>query len=295
MFQNVNVITAMITPFKADGSIDFDGALELVRYLIDNGTDGVVVCGTTGEGATIAPEEALALFRCIAKKFGQDILVMGNAGSNNTASAVSFIKEAEKTGVAAFLSIVPYYNKPNQEGCYQHFKAVAAATSLPILLYNVPGRTGGSIAPATVARLARECTNIAGIKEASGNLENVAEIARLAPAGFHIYSGDDSLTLPILSVGGCGVISVAAHLIGPQLQAMIRAYKTGDVQKARALHLQYLPVMKGLFCTTSPTPVKTCMRILGHPAGPFRLPMVEASAETKNFLMQMMHDAHLQD
>lgn len=286
-----NVITAMITPFQQDGSVDYDGAVKLVSHLVENGTDGVVVCGTTGEGATMTHEEALKLFSTIVKNFGDKIFVMANVGSNNTAATIAFMKEAEKTGVDAFLCIVPYYNKPNQEGCYQHFKALASATTLPIVIYNVPGRTGGQILPATVVRLAHEFSNIVGIKEASGNVENASEIARLAPESFHIYSGDDSLTLPMLAVGGCGIISVASHLIGTQINDMIQAFKDGDIKKAKELHLKYLPVMKGIFCTVNPTPIKTCVRLLGLPAGPFRLPMVDASPSEKEFLIKMMKDA----
>ena len=286
-----NVITAMITPFKEDGAVDYEGAVELVKYLAANGSDGVVVCGTTGEGATMSHDESLKLFECIAKNFGDKLLVIANIGSNNTAATIAFMKEAEKTGVDGFLSIVPYYNKPNQEGCYQHFKAIASATTRPIIIYNVPGRTGGQILPGTVVRLAKEFSNIVGIKEASGNVENASDIARLAPEGFHIYSGDDSLTLPMLAVGGCGIVSVASHLIGSQMNEMIQAYKAGNVQKARELHLKYLPVMKGIFCTVNPTPIKACMNLIGKPAGPFRLPMVDASPSEKEFLVKMMKDA----
>lgn len=286
-----NVITAMITPFHEDGSVDFENAVKLAEYYCENGSDGILVAGTTGEGATLTEEEKLKLFTDVAAAVGNKTMVMANVGTNNTAQTIEFAKKAEKTGVDCLLVIVPYYNKPNQDGCYAHFAAVAKATTLPIIIYNVPGRTGGSIAPETVVKLAHDFDNIVGIKEASASLNAATIIARDTPADFYVYSGEDNLTLPILSVGGCGVISVASHLIGKELNAMIQAYKDGDVKKAMELHQKYLPVMTGVFCTVSPIPVKTCCNMLGLPAGPFRLPMVDASPEVKEFLMKMMKDA----
>lgn len=286
-----NVITAMITPMHEDQSVNYEGAVKLAKYLAEHGSDGILVAGTTGEGTTLTTDERQKLFTNVVKTVGDKVLVVANVGTNNTAQTVEFAKLAETTGVDALLVIVPYYNKPNQDGCYAHFAAVAEATKLPILIYNVPGRTGGRILPETVIKLANAYPNIVGIKEASGNLEAAAVIARDTPDHFYVYSGDDALTLPILAVGGQGVISVASHLIGNEMNALVQSYKDGNVKKAKELHHKYLPVMTGLFYTVNPTPVKACCNILGLPAGPFRLPMVDATPEKKEFLKAMMKDA----
>ena len=291
MLNYGNVITAMITSFNEDCSVNYENTVKLAKYYAENGSDGILVCGTTGEGATMTVDEKLKLFRLVVEAVGDKVMVMGNVGSNDTAATIAFAKEAEKTGIDSMLCIVPYYNKPNQDGCYAHFKAIADATTLPIFIYNVPGRTGGKIMPATVAKLAHDCPTIVGIKEASGDLDVASEVKRLTPAGFHVYSGDDSLTLPILSVGGEGIISVASHIIGKEMNAMVQAYKDGDTKKAMELHLKYWPVMKGIFHTVNPTPIKTCVNILGLPGGNFRLPMVPANEETKAFCEKMMKDA----
>lgn len=286
-----NVLTAMITPFNEDQSVNYEGAVQLAKHLTAHGSDGILVAGTTGEGATMTAEERKQLFKVIVDAVGDKVLVMGNVGTNNTAQTIEFAKEAEETGVDALLVIVPYYNKPNQDGCYAHFAAVAEATKLPIFIYNVPGRTGGRILPETVVKLAKTYKNIVGIKEASGDLEAATIIARDTPDTFHVYSGDDALTLPLLSVGSEGIISVASHIIGDQMNEIVQAYKDGNVKKAKELHQKYLPVMTGLFYTVNPTPVKACLNILGFPAGPFRLPMVDATPEKKEFLKDMMKDA----
>ena len=291
MLQLGNVITAMITPFKADGTVDCNAFLTVGRHLIDNGSDGLLVAGTTGEGATLTVEEKLKLFRLAVENFGRETLVMANVGSNDTAATVAFAKEAAKTGADCLLVIVPYYNKPNQDGCYAHFAAVAKAVDLPIVIYNVPGRTGGKILPETVVRLAKDFPNIVGIKEASGSLEAASVIARDTHDGFYVYSGDDSLTLPIVAVGGTGVISVVSHIIGREMNAIVQAHKDGKVAEAAQLHRKYVDVMTGIFCTVSPTPIKTCCNMLGLPGGTFRLPMVEANDKVKKFLENMMKKA----
>ena len=286
-----NVITAMITPFHEDESVNYEGAVKLAQYYCENGSDGILVAGTTGEGATMTEDEKLKLFTDISAAVGDKVMVMANVGTNNTAQTIEFMKKAEKTGVDCFLAIVPYYNKPNQDGCYAHFAALAKATDMPILIYNVPGRTGGKIEAATVVKLAHDFKNIVGIKEASGDLNAATTIARDTDDDFYVYSGEDNLTLPILSVGGCGVISVASHIIGKEMNEMVQAYKDGDIKKAMELHQKYLPVMTGIFCTVNPTPIKACCNMLGLPAGAFRLPMVDASPKVKEFLTQMMKDA----
>lgn len=226
-------------------------------------------------------DEKLKLFTLVADELKDKTLVMGNVGTNNTMQSMNLAKRAEATGVDAILCIVPYYNKPNQDGCYAHFSAIAKATTLPIFLYNVPGRTGGKIEPPTVCRLAKDYKNIIGLKDASGDLDYAGYVAANAPEGFHLYSGDDNLTLPIVAVGGEGVVSVAAHVICKEMDDMIQAHKDGDVKKAAELHQKYLPFMKGVFCTVSPVPIKTMVNMLGFPAGPFRLPLVDASPEIR--------------
>ncbi|WP_295237183.1 4-hydroxy-tetrahydrodipicolinate synthase [Veillonella sp.] len=273
------VLTAMITPFQADGSVDFEGAVVLAKHLLANGSDGLIVCGTTGESPTISNEDKLKLFTTIVKECGHMGSIVANTGSNDTAKTVAFTKEASKTGVHAVMGVVPYYNKPNQQGVFLHFKAMAEATDLPVVVYNVPGRTGGKILPATLAKLRETCHNIAAVKEASGDINMASEIYHLLPEDFMIYSGDDALTLPMLAVGGCGIISVAAHVVGREMNEMIQAYEAGNVVKAKAIHKELYPVFKAMFVTTNPIPVKYAVRQLGLPAGPFHLPMCDPSAE----------------
>lgn len=269
------VLTAMVTPFHADGSVNYEGAAELARHLIENGSDGLVVAGSTGEAATMTADEKLKLFKVVLDAVGDRATVIAGTGSNDTMASVAFTQAAEKVGVHGALVVGPYYNKPTQEGFYQHFKTIAEATSLPIMLYNVPGRTASNIAPETVARLA-EIPNIVAIKEASGNVEQATEIIRVTPADFKVYSGDDSLTLPLLAVGGVGIVSVAGHVVGNQIQAMIQAFLAGDIKKAQEINLSILPVFKSMFIVTNPIPVKTSVGLMGLPAGPLRLPLTAA-------------------
>ena len=269
------VITAMVTPFHEDGSVNYEGAAELARHLVANGSDGLVVAGSTGEAATMTAEEKLKLFEVVLKAVGDRASVIAGTGSNDTMATVRFTQAAEKVGVQGALVVGPYYNKPTQEGFYQHFKTIAEATSLPIMLYNVPGRTASNIAPETVARLA-EIPNIVAIKEASGNIEQATEIIRVTPADFKVYSGDDAMTLPLLAVGGEGIVSVAGHVVGNQIQAMIQAFLAGDIKKAQEINLSILPVFKAMFIVTNPIPVKTSVGLLGLPAGPLRLPLTAA-------------------
>jgi 4-hydroxy-tetrahydrodipicolinate synthase len=269
------VITAMVTPFHEDGSVNYEGAAELARHLVANGSDGLVVAGSTGEAATMTAEEKLKLFEVVLEAVGDRASVIAGTGSNDTMASVKFTQAAEKVGVHGALVVGPYYNKPTQEGFYQHFKTIAEATSLPIMLYNVPGRTASNIAPETVARLA-EIPNIVAIKEASGNVEQATEIIRVTPADFKVYSGDDALTLPLLAVGGEGIVSVAGHVVGNQIQGMIQAFLAGDIKKAQEINLSILPVFKAMFIVTNPIPVKTSVGLLGLPAGPLRLPLTAA-------------------
>lgn len=269
------VVTAMITPFKEDGSVNYAVAEQLAAHLADNGTDTLVVCGTTGESPTLTWDEEYELFQVVLKAVTGKALVMAGTGSNSTKEAIAATEKAARIGVHGSLQIVPYYNKPPQAGLYQHFKAIAhACPDTPMILYNVPGRTGQNLQPETVARLA-EIDNIVGIKEASGNLDQASELRRTTPAEFKLYSGDDSLTLPLLAVGGSGVVSVASHLVGNQLQQMIQAFMQGQVQQATQIHLKLLPLFKALFVTTNPIPVKTALRLQGWDVGTTRLPLYE--------------------
>lgn len=269
------VVTAMITPFKQDGSVNYTVAEQLAAYLVDNGTDTLVVCGTTGESPTLRWDEEYELFQVIIKAVAGKALVMAGTGSNSTTEAIAATQKAAKIKVHGSLQIVPYYNKPPQAGIYQHFKEIAAACpEIPLVLYNVPTRTGQNLQPETVARLA-EIENIVAIKEASGNLDQTSEIRRSTPSEFKIYSGDDSLTLPMLAVGGYGVISVASHLVGTQLQQMIQAFAAGKVQTATEIHLKLLPLFKALFATTNPIPLKAALNLKGWDVGTTRLPLYE--------------------
>jgi 4-hydroxy-tetrahydrodipicolinate synthase len=269
----------MITPFNSDGSVNYEEAEKLSIWLAEHGTDSLVVCGTTGESPTLTWEEEYQLFQVVQKAVGGKAKVIVGTGSNSTSEAIAATEKAAKLGLDGSLQVVPYYNKPPQLGLYEHFKAIArAAPELPIMLYNVPGRTGQNLEPETVARLA-EIPNIVAIKEASGNLDRASQIRQLTSPEFKIYSGDDSLTLPLLAIGGCGVVSVASHLVGEQLQEMIVAFETGKVQVATQIHVQLFNLFKALFATTNPIPVKAALKLLGWKVGSTRPPLCEAPTE----------------
>ena len=275
-----NILTAMITPFTDDGHVNFQEALRLAGYLLDNGSDGLIVCGTTGEGPNIDDRDKLELFTLIAKEYGHRATIIANTGSNSTKKSIALTKAASHTGVHGVMTVVPYYNKPNQEGCYLHFKAIADSTNLPVMLYNVPGRTGGRIEPQTVARLAKECPNITSIKEATGDIKITQQIRELLPNNdFMIYSGDDALTLDVIQNGGVGVISVSSHIVGKEMQKMIALFKEGKVKEARAIELSLVPILKAMFITTNPIPVKYAMKQLGFSTGPLLLPLCDPSVE----------------
>ena len=275
-----NIITAMITPFTDDGHVNFQEALRLAGHLLDNGSDGLIVCGTTGEGPNIEDRDKLELFTLIAKEYGHRATIIANTGSNSTKKSIALTKAASHTGVHVVMAVVPYYNKPNQEGCYLHFKAIADSTDLPVMLYNVPGRTGGHIEPKTVARLANECANITSIKEATGDIKIIQQLRELLQNNdFMIYSGDDALTLDVLQNGGVGVISVSSHIVGKEMQKMITLFKEGKVKEARAIELSIVPILKAMFITTNPIPVKYAMKQLGFSTGPLLLPLCDPAIE----------------
>ena len=267
------LLTAMVTPMFSDGRVDYNGAEELAHYLVEHGSDGIVVAGSTGESATLSREEKLELFRVVAGAVGKKAHVIAGTGSNDTAASIEITRAAERTGVHGAMLVGPYYNKPPQEGFYQHFAAIAAQTELPLIIYNVPGRTASNILPATVARLA-DIPNIVALKEASGQMEQVSELMSVLPPDFTVYSGDDSLTLPMMAVGTHGVISVAGHVIGQEMQQMMAAFQAGNVAKAAQLHRKLLPFFKVIFITTNPIPIKAAVGLKGLPAGPARLPLI---------------------
>ena len=286
------VLTAMVTPFNEDGSVNYKAAAALASHLVANGSDGLVVAGSTGEAATLDAEEKLQLFAAVMDAVGAKATVIAGTGSNDTRASIALTKKTEALGVHGAMLVGPYYNKPTQEGFYQHFKAIADSTSLPLIVYNVPGRTASNILPETIARLAA-LDNIVALKESSGSLEQVSEIIRTTPEGFAVYSGDDSLTLPILSVGGSGIISVAAHAVGVRMHEMVDAYFAGDVAKARAIHLELMPFFKVIFIATNPIPIKTVMQILGHEVGGFRLPLVPATDKEIDQLRKVMANLNI--
>ncbi|MGE5589928.1 MAG: 4-hydroxy-tetrahydrodipicolinate synthase [Bacillota bacterium] len=282
MTRKVNwgrLLTAMATPFKPDGSLDYDRAGALAERLVESGSDGLVVAGTTGESPALSHGEKLRLFAAVVKAVGDRVPVIAGTGSNSTAASVELSREAEEVGVSGLLLVVPYYNRPSQEGLYRHFRAVAESTALPVIMYNIPSRTGTNMLPATTLRLAADVENIVGIKESAGDLGMVTEIARKAPENFLVYTGEDALTLPHLAVGGYGVVSVTSHVVGPEMKAMINAYLSGDVSRAAALHQKLMPVFKGLFLATNPTPLKVALEMVGFPVGEPRLPLVAPTGE----------------
>ena len=270
------VVTAMVTPFAADGSVNLELAAGLADHLVRHGSDGLVLCGTTGESPTLSWEEEHAFFAAVKQAVGGRAKLVAGCGSNCTAEAVAATAKAAELGADGALVVVPYYNKPPQDGLEAHFRAVAqAAPELPLMLYNIPGRTGTSLAPDTTARLL-DLPNVVSFKAASGTTEEVSALRALCGDRLAIYSGDDALTLPMLAVGAVGVVSVASHLVGPEISAMIRAFLAGDHATALALHEQLLPLCKALFCTTNPIPVKAALALSGWPVGAPRLPLLPA-------------------
>ncbi len=269
------LVTAMVTPFHSDGSVNYERAEEVAVHLLENGSSGLVVTGTTGESPTLTPEEKLELYRRVKGAVGA-APVIANTGDNETAFSIEFSQAAAKTGVDGILLVVPYYNKPSQEGLYRHFKAIAESVELPCLLYNVPGRPSRNMTAETQARLSH-VPNIIGTKEASGDMVQIGYIRAGTADDFAIYSGDDAATFPMLSLGACGCISVLSHVAGKRFRAMMDAFWAGDIRTARELHLGLLPVIDALFpaATPSPAPVKAGMKLLGLDCGGLRLPLLE--------------------
>jgi 4-hydroxy-tetrahydrodipicolinate synthase len=281
------ILTAMVTPMKDDLEVDYQEAGRLAKYLAEHGSDGIVVAGTTGESPTISSEEKLELFRVVKEAVGKDVIVYAGIGSNSTANSVALARKAVATGVDGLMAVVPYYNKPSQEGMYQHFKTIAEATELPLMLYNVPGRTSANLLPETVLRLSK-ISNIVALKEAVGMMDQVSELKRILPEDFEVYSGDDSLTLPMLALGCSGIISVAAHVVGDEMKKMVDAWFEGDAKTALQWHLKLMPVFKGIFITANPVPIKYLVNTFGIKAGKVRLPLVDATPEEEKFLSELL-------
>ncbi|MEV2252495.1 4-hydroxy-tetrahydrodipicolinate synthase [Streptomyces sp. NPDC050147] len=272
------VLTAMVTPFTADGALDLDGAQRLAAHLVDAGNDGLVINGTTGESPTTSNAEKAELVRAVVEAVGDRAHVVAGVGTNDTRHSIELARDAERVGAHGLLTVTPYYNKPPQEGLLRHFTAIADSTELPVMLYDIPGRSGVPINTETIVRLA-EHPRIVANKDAKGDLGRASWA--IARSGLAWYSGDDMLNLPLLSVGACGFVSVVSHVVTPELRAMLDAYATGDVQKATEIHQKLLPVFTGMFRTQGVITTKAALALQGRPAGPLRLPLVELShAET---------------
>ncbi|WP_391121400.1 4-hydroxy-tetrahydrodipicolinate synthase [Psychrobacillus sp. L3] len=274
------VSTAMVTPFQSDGYIDYIATEKLVEHLISTGTDSLVVCGTTGESPTLSTSEKLKLIQFVVDRVNKRIPVIAGTGSNNTADSIDLSIKAEALGVDAIMIVTPYYNKPNQRGMIAHFEAIADATNLPIVLYNIPGRSGVNLEAETIVELSKN-PSIQVVKEASGSLDQMTKILANTEEGFLVYSGDDALTLPLLAIGGAGIISVASHVIGKDIQEMIHAFHDGNHAKAAKIHQRILPVINGLFQHPNPVVVKYALSKVGVEVGSLRLPLVEMTEEEK--------------
>lgn len=281
------ILTAMVTPFNPSNEVDYDKVTELMDYLIANGSDGLVISGTTGESPTLTHDEKIKLFKHAVGVANGEYPIIAGTGSNNTKETIELSKQAEEIGVDALLIVTPYYNKPSQEGLYQHYSEIAKATNLPIMLYNIPGRAAVQLDLETIVRLSK-IDNIVSIKDATADLEQVSKIIEETPEDFTLYSGDDSLTLPIQAIGGSGVVSVASHIIGNEFKEMLTLFEAGDVKQAARLHRQLLPIMEGLFMAPSPAPVKKTLQMKGIDVGSVRLPLVPLNEEDEEFIRNLI-------
>lgn len=282
-------IVAIVTPFH-NGKVDEKKLRDLVEFQIKNGTSGIVPCGTTGESATLSFEEHERVIEIVIQQAKKRIPVIAGTGSNSTEEAVKLTKDAAKAGADASLQVSPYYNRPTQQGLYEHFKKIADSVEIPIILYNIAGRTGVNIEPETIAKLAQGCKNIVAVKEASGSLDQMSRIRQLCPKEFVLISGDDSLTLPVLSIGGAGIISVVANIAPRETADLVAAFEKGDLKKAQDLHFKLLPLIKAVFLETNPIPIKTAMGLLGMCEPDLRLPMCGISADNLEKLKKALRD-----
>ena len=288
-----NLLTAMVTPFDGDLRVDYDRAAQLAVKLIEEGNEGLVITGTTGESPTLSDEEMLELYRVVKNAVG-DVTVIAGTGSNNHAHTVELSQKAAQTGVDGIMLVGPYYNKPSQEGFYQHFSRAAGAVDLPVIVYNVPGRTGKNITAETMIRLAEDVPNIVALKEASGDIIQISEICAGTPDDFTVYSGDDNMTLPILAVGGRGVISVVAHLVAAEMLEMISAFHDWDTRRAWQIHHKLLPIFEAAFLPSGNPPcIKRALQVCGFDCGGVRLPLVEASDEDTARIRRACQDLSL--
>lgn len=287
-FDAGEVITAMVTPFDKNREIDYNKVEELTNYLINNGSDTLLVAGTTGEGPTLTHDEEIEVLSTVKRANANKAKVIMNAGSNCTMTAIRTAKLAQKEDVDAILSVVPYYNKPNQKGMIEHFGAIAKSTDLPVIIYNIPSRTGVNMLPETVAKLAKEYSNIVGIKQSYADMDAVTEMKLLCPEDFAVYSGDDSLTLPMMSLGARGVVSVASHIFGSEIKSMIRNYKTGEFLAALNMHKKLYPAFKKLFMAPNPVPVKAALAHKGIIEDFVRRPLVELTDDEKSDLFNVL-------
>ncbi|MFC4557177.1 4-hydroxy-tetrahydrodipicolinate synthase [Virgibacillus kekensis] len=282
------ILTAMVTPFGDNGKIDFEKTTELIEHLLKNGTEGLVVAGTTGESPTLSTDEKVDLMKHVVKTVNNRVPVIAGTGSNNTAASIHLTKEAEACGVDAVMLVAPYYNKPNQKGLYEHFAAIAAETKLPVMLYNIPGRSVVKMTADTIIALSN-IENIVSVKEATGDFDQASEIIEKTSDDFSVYCGDDGLTLPLLSVGADGVVSVASHVIGNEMQRMVKAFEDGNVKEAARLHRKLLPVMNGLFAAPSPSPVKAALNMKDIEVGGVRLPLIPLTNDEKHTLKGLLN------
>lgn len=280
---------AIVTPFTEENAVNYDKLAELIEWQIQEGTDAIVACGTTGESPTLTDDEHKQVIECAVTTVNKRVPVIAGAGSNDTAYAVQMSQHAEACGADGLLVITPYYNRPTQKGLIANFTAIADAVSIPIIMYNVPGRTGCNMLPATMAELAQH-KNICGMKEASGNISQVVEMARLMPDDFYLMSGNDDMVVPLLSVGGVAVISVVANIVPHDTHAMVRSYLDGDVKTACQLQLKLKPLIDALFCETNPIPVKTALNLMGKQVGHLRLPLAEMEDAHLTLLKQRMQE-----
>lgn len=281
---------AIITPFNEDGTVNYDAFGEIIEAQIKGGSDAIIVCGTTGESSTMNDEEHIAVIKYCVDKVAKRVPVIAGSGSNCTREAVNISREAERVGADGLLCVTPYYNKCTQEGLYQYYKAISDAVNIPIIMYNVPSRTGTTIQPETAVRIAKEVKNVVAIKEASGNISAVAKLASLAEGCIDIYSGNDDQVIPILSLGGKGVISVWSHVAPKKVHDMVMAFLNGDIATAQKLQLEAIDVIGALFSEVNPIPVKAAMNMLGFNAGPVRAPLTELSDKNKEVLKKSLKE-----
>lgn len=284
---------ALVTPFHEDESVNYEALEALIEMQIEGHTDAIIVCGTTGEPSTMTEEERVSVIRFVVEKVNKRVPVIAGTGGNNTKVAVEMSKTAESLGVDGLLVVTPYYNKATQDGLFLHYKAIADVVNVPIIMYNVPSRTGLNLLPETAVRIACECKNVVGIKEASGNIDQITKLAKLGRNVLDIYSGNDDEVIPILALGGSGVISVLSNIAPQEMHDMVMEYLEGNREKALEIQLKYLDVIHALFCEVNPIPVKTALNLIGKNAGVMRLPLTEMSEKNKTVLAEKMREIGL--